>query len=92
MSSTHPSRRRFLLAAGAVSASALTHAQQDDHQHQGLTSAEKEQQAFQMLALKMFVEVDSDDTNGAVAMVRVFVPAGAGVAPQCIRVRTRCSR
>ncbi|HEX5005668.1 MAG TPA: cupin domain-containing protein, partial [Hyphomonadaceae bacterium] len=38
-------------------------------------------QAFRFLALKMFVEIESDDTKGAVGVVRVFVPPGAGAAP-----------
>lgn len=78
---TFTSRRSFLLAAGALSTTPLTRAQQDDHAHQVLTHEEKERQAFPMLALRMFVEVDSADTSGAVAVVRVFVPAGAGAAP-----------
>ena len=56
-------------------------AQPAGHQHQTLSSAQKEQQAFNFLDLKMFVEVDSDDTKGAIAVVRVFVPPGAGPAP-----------
>lgn len=56
-------------------------AQLASHRHRALSSAQKEQNAFKFLALKMFVEVDSDDTNGSVAVVRVFVPPGAGPAP-----------
>ena len=56
-------------------------AQPASHQHQTLSSSQKEQQAFKFLDLKMFVEVDSDDTKGAIAVVRVFVPPGAGPAP-----------
>ena len=51
------------------------------HHIQPLSSAQKEQRAFKFLALKMFVEVDSDDTGGAVAVVRVFVPSGQGALP-----------
>jgi mannose-6-phosphate isomerase-like protein (cupin superfamily) len=51
------------------------------HRHQSMSSAEKERKAFSFLALKMFVEVDSDDTNGSVAVIRVFVPPGQGAAP-----------
>lgn len=47
----------------------------------GLSSAEKERQAFRFLNLKMFVEVDSDRNGGAMGAVRVFVPPGAGPAP-----------
>ena len=72
----------------AVGASALVlgsagagRAQPASHQHQTLSTSQKEQQAFQFLDLKMFVEVDSDDTKGAIAVVRVFVPPGAGPAP-----------
>lgn len=46
-----------------------------------LSSADKERQAFSFLDLKMFVEVDSDDTKGEMAVVRVFVPPGSGPAP-----------
>jgi mannose-6-phosphate isomerase-like protein (cupin superfamily) len=60
---------------GAAQAHALSHA------HAPLSAAEKERQAFKFQALKMFVEVDSDDTQGAVAVVRVYVPPGAGAAP-----------
>jgi quercetin dioxygenase-like cupin family protein len=81
MLKTSSSRRSFLLAAAAASAAPLAMAQESPHGHEVLTADEKERQAFQMLALKMFVEVDSEDTNGAVAVVRVFVPAGAGAAP-----------
>jgi mannose-6-phosphate isomerase-like protein (cupin superfamily) len=51
------------------------------HRHRASGSAQKEQQGFKFLALKMFVEVDSDDTMGSIAVVRVFVPPGAGAAP-----------
>lgn len=75
------SRRSFLLAAGTFSTAALAQVQQNRHEHQALKSEEKERQAFQMLALRMFVEVDSEDTKGVIAIVRVFVPPGAGAAP-----------
>ncbi|MBO9581164.1 MAG: cupin domain-containing protein [Sphingobium sp.] len=52
-----------------------------NHRHQATSSAEKEQKAFKFLALTAFVEVDSDDTNGSVAVMRMFVPPGAGAAP-----------
>jgi mannose-6-phosphate isomerase-like protein (cupin superfamily) len=81
MFTAYPNRRSFLLAAGILSTARLAQAQEYSHEHQVLTPEEKERQAFQMLALRMFVEVDSDDTNGAVAVVRVFVPPGAGAAP-----------
>jgi quercetin dioxygenase-like cupin family protein len=51
------------------------------HRHPPTGSGQKEQQAFTFLALKMFVEADSDDTKGSAAVVRVFVPPGAGAAP-----------
>lgn len=48
---------------------------------QALTAQEKEKQAFKTFALRQFVEVDSKTTNGAAAVLRVFVPAGEGAAP-----------
>lgn len=72
-----------VLRAGLVVAVGLLAAgcQGTVEQAQSVGSAQKEQQAFRFQALKMFVEVDSDDTGGAVATVRVFVPPGAGAAP-----------
>ena len=68
--------------SGLVVASAgAAQAQPASHRHATLSSAQKEQQAFSFLDLKMFVEVDSDDTKGEMAVVRVFVPPGAGPAP-----------
>ncbi len=81
MTNAHSNRRNFLIAAGTLSIAAVARAQETSHQHQAATHEAKEQQAFQMLALKMFIEVDSDDTKGAVAVVRVFVPPGTGAAP-----------
>jgi len=80
---TSPTRRDVLLAAGAVpfATAAAALARQGDHVHQSLTSAEKEKQAFPFLTLKMFIDTSSEDTNGAVAIVRVFVPAGEGPPP-----------
>jgi quercetin dioxygenase-like cupin family protein len=75
------SRRVFIFAAGAVAAAGVARAQQTHDQHQPLSAAEKEKQAFQFLALKMFVEVDSDDTKGVVSVVRVFVPPDNGPPP-----------
>jgi len=66
------------LLFGAAGAAQAQHA---GHGRQTLSTAEKEQRAFKFLDLKMFVEVDSDDTKGTVAVVRVFVPPGAGPAP-----------
>ncbi len=51
------------------------------HRHQASGTAQKQQEAFRFLALRMFVEVDSADTGGSVAVVRVFVPPGEGAAP-----------
>jgi quercetin dioxygenase-like cupin family protein len=75
------SRRVFILAAGAAAATGVARAQQSHDRHQSLSTAEKEQQAFQFLALKMFVEVNSDDTKGVVSVVRVFVPPDNGPPP-----------
>lgn len=69
------------VSALIVGSAGAAQAPMANHRHQATSSAEKERQAFPFLALKMFVEVDSDDTNGAVAVVRVFVPPGAGAAP-----------
>jgi quercetin dioxygenase-like cupin family protein len=56
-------------------------AQPASHRHQPLSTAQKQQEAFEFLDLRMFVEVDSDDTKGEIAVLRVFVPPGAGAAP-----------
>jgi mannose-6-phosphate isomerase-like protein (cupin superfamily) len=69
------------VSALVVGAAGAGQAQPAEHQGQTLSSVRKEQQGFDFLALKMFVEVDSDETKGAVAVVRVFVPPGAGAAP-----------
>src|SRR5687768_12983639 len=71
----------FVVAAGLLLAGCQSAAVHGSGVAQSLSSAQKEQQAFQFQALKMFVEVDSDDTKGAVATVRIFVPPGAGAAP-----------
>ena len=78
-----PTRRNLLIAAGAApfATAAAALAWQGDHQHQSLSSAEKEKQAFPFLTLKMFIETSSEDTKGAVSIVRVFVPAGDGPPP-----------
>jgi len=76
-------RRHFVLATGAgalVGATALQ-AQQNHGAHQPLSSAEKEKQAFPFLSVRMFVEIDSDDTKGVVSLVRVFVPPDSGPPP-----------
>uniref|UniRef100_UPI0039838150 hypothetical protein n=1 Tax=Phenylobacterium sp. TaxID=1871053 RepID=UPI0039838150 len=72
--------RASLLGAGLLVAGAVQ-AQPASHRHQATSPAQKEQQAFEFLGLKMFVEVDSADTKGTVATVRVFVPPGAGAPP-----------
>lgn len=82
-----PTRRGFLAAAavGAVAAAtagaAKAQPQQGHDQHTSLSSAEKEKQAFPFLALKAFIEVKSEDTKGAVGIIRIFVPPGGGVNP-----------
>jgi quercetin dioxygenase-like cupin family protein len=77
-----PSRRDVLVAAATTPfVTAAAAFAQGDHQHQSLTASEKEKQAFPFLALKMFVETSSEDTRGAAAIVRVFVPAGEGPPP-----------
>lgn len=83
MDTVHSTRRNFVLAAGAaaLAGTALAQAQQSHGSHQSLSSAEKERQSFPFLALKMFVEIDSDDTKGAVSVVRVFVPPDNGPPP-----------
>ena len=76
------SRRHAVL--GALSLPLLAKAAEglaQDHPHPAANAAQKERDAFPFLALKMYVEVDSDDTEGRVAVVRVFVPPGAGAAP-----------
>jgi mannose-6-phosphate isomerase-like protein (cupin superfamily) len=62
-------------------------AQQAGHPHQALTSEQKRQLAFPILGgISMFIEVDSDKTNGAVAVVRGFTPPKYGPPP---RMNTR---
>jgi mannose-6-phosphate isomerase-like protein (cupin superfamily) len=72
----------------AMSLSSPVPAQQGGHPHQALTSEQKRQLAFPMLGGKMFIEVDSDKTNGTVAVVRVFAQPKYG-PPQLPRVNTR---
>ena len=72
----------------AISLSSPVPAQQAGHPHQALTSEQKRQQAFPMLGRAMFIEVDSDKTNGTVAVVRVFASPKYG-PPQLPRVNTR---
>lgn len=76
-------RNYFLIAASLfiLPTVSLGQDKQNAHQRQAYSSQEKEKQAFKMLALRHFVEVDSKNTNGAVAVLRVFVPAGEGAAP-----------
>jgi mannose-6-phosphate isomerase-like protein (cupin superfamily) len=83
MTTTGITRRSAAAGVSAlfVGSAGAGQAQPAGHRHQTLSSAQKEQQGFNFLALKMFVEVDSDDTKGGVAIVRVFVPPGAGAAP-----------
>jgi quercetin dioxygenase-like cupin family protein len=78
------------LGAGllAISLSSPAPAQQAGHPHQALTSEQKRQLALPMLGGKMFIEVDTDKTNGTVAVVRVFAPPKYG-PPQLPRVNTR---
>lgn len=81
MHDSSSTRRAFVVAASAAALAAPACAQVGSHGHQMLTSAQKEQQAFKFLALRVFVEVDSDDTNGSVAVMRIFVPPGEGARP-----------
>lgn len=76
-------RRGFLLAASTVALATPACAQLNGHDSHKptLTTGEKERKAFSFRALKVFVEIDSKDTNGAVAILRVFVPPGDGAAP-----------
>jgi quercetin dioxygenase-like cupin family protein len=62
-------------AAGAAQTQAAIHSRQP------VSSIQKAQQAFPFLALRVFVEVDCAATNGAVAILRIFVPPGQGAAP-----------
>jgi quercetin dioxygenase-like cupin family protein len=70
----------------AISLSSPVPAQQAGHPHQPLTSEQKRQLAFPMLGGTMFIEVDSDKTNGTVAVVRGFTPPKYGPPP---RMNTR---
>ena len=72
---------RVCLIAGSVLVWGASGAQSVPHQHQTMNEAQKKRQAFLFMGLKMFVEVSSAETKGATAVVRVFVPAGAGAAP-----------
>ncbi len=75
-------RRRVLLAAGgAVATAGVAQAQHSHGDASALSSAEKEKQGLPFLALKIFVEVGSEETNGVVSVLRVFVPAGEGPPP-----------
>ena len=73
-------RRAFVLAGTGALAAPAALAQQS-HDHNALNSTEKEKQAFPFLSVKMFVEIDSDDTKGVVSLVRVFVPPNSGPPP-----------
>jgi len=77
-----PTRRNFLVAAavGAVAARVAAQTRQGNGQDQSHSPSEKKQ-AFRFLTLTMFVETSSEDTNGVVSIMRVFVPAGDGAAP-----------
>ena len=80
------SRRHAVLGAVALpllsqASAASGQGQPVSHRHLATDSERKERETFAFLALRMFVEVDSDDTGGSVAVVRVFVPPGAGAAP-----------
>lgn len=65
----------------ATTVAGASHAQQSHDPHPTLSSSEKENLAFPFLALKMFVEIESDHTKGAVSVVRVFVPPDNGPPP-----------
>lgn len=83
MNTSPATRRGFLLAASTIAFATPACAQLPEHSpdHPTLTSDEKERQAFQFLALKVFIEVSSDDTNGSAAVMRIFVPPGQGAPP-----------
>ena len=78
-----PTRRDVLLAAGVAPFAWATAAiaKQTGHTHQPLSSIEKQAQGFRFLTLTMFIETSSEATQGAVSIVRVFVPAGDGPPP-----------
>lgn len=80
---TSPTRRDILIAAGLAPLATATAAlaRQSSHQHQPLSSVEKQAQGFRFLTLTMFIETSSEDTKGVVSIVRVFVPAGDGPPP-----------
>jgi hypothetical protein len=69
----------------AISLSSPSPAQQAGHPHQPLTSEQKRQLAFPMLGGTMFIEVDSDKTNGTIAVVRGFAPPNHGPRRKLIR-------
>ena len=75
-------RKTTITALGAsllaISLTPPVLAQQSGHPHQALTSEQKQQQAFPIIGMKMFIEVDSDTTNGTVAVVRSYVPPKSG--------------
>jgi len=74
-------RRAFAAGVLGAGVGAEAGAQGASHAHRSVSAAEKERLAFKFQALRMFVEVDSDNTKGSVAVVRVYVPPGAGAAP-----------
>lgn len=76
-----PTRRDAAAGLSAMYFAGAAQAQTASHPQAGLSSAEKERQAFPFLNLKMFIEVDSDHNSGAMGAVRVLVPPGAGPAP-----------
>src|SRR5262245_59238196 len=65
----------------AVALSSPVPAQQAGHPHQALTSEQERQLAFPMMGASMFIEVDSDKTNGSLAVVRAFGPPNHGPPP-----------
>jgi len=80
------SRRHAVLGAAALpllsqASAGFGQGTPASHPHPAGDAGQKEREAFPFLALRMFVEVDSDDTGGSAAVVRVFVPPGAGAAP-----------
>jgi mannose-6-phosphate isomerase-like protein (cupin superfamily) len=84
MPDTPSTRRGFLLAASTIALATPAYAQgAGGHGHQGrtLSSTEKEQAAFPFLSMRVFVEIDSRDTGGAAAVLRIFVPPGQGAPP-----------
>ncbi|KRA81199.1 cupin domain-containing protein [Altererythrobacter sp. Root672] len=83
MAMTTITRRGAVVGFSALVAgsAAVGQASLASHLHPAASSTQKEGEAFRFLALKMFLEASSEDTNGATAVLRIFVPPGEGAAP-----------